>query len=410
VRRTTQLPSNRVGRRLYGLLLAALGLVGFWASPAQAGVEFVTRTADCTKVDRIGDGKDLFIMAGRNVRFRVFGNSVDLSNPTNGFRIATDSGAGDVRAKIVSQGTDCGGTGFALVDVDSPANLNANIQRSLFFKMPFGDESRLQMTIKAFPAINVVWRVQQDIGCIGGFTLLNQDHRMLIRLPPGHQQDETTCNNRTAFARVTPASLGEVGVFKKFNYSVTGLPGFATSEQAFPQEPNSSAEITFPIDVGRIRALNATSNRTLTISSVSNRTATLDLTVVPNLSNGFAQAAKCRNLQTGALVNVNDQVHCELRLAFPPPSDGQRVSFEVTDKDCVVGSGYAAATGKGSVNLTGTGNVFDVLLVTALGGASSLGTPCASLSGVQATVLFWIGEEDTSTPDTKAIFRIVRRP
>jgi hypothetical protein len=152
VRRTTQLPSNRVGRRLYGLLLAALGLVGFWASPAQAGVEFVTRTADCTKVDRIGDGKDLFIMAGRNVRFRVFGNSVDLSNPTNGFRIATDSGAGDVRAKIVSQGTDCGGTGFALVDVDSPANLNANIQRSLFFKMPFGDESRLQMTIKAFPA------------------------------------------------------------------------------------------------------------------------------------------------------------------------------------------------------------------------------------------------------------------
>jgi hypothetical protein len=29
---------------------------------------------------------------------------------------------------------------------------------------------------------------------------------------------------------------------------------------------------------------------------------------------------------------------------------------------------------------------------------------------VQATVLFWIGEEDTSIPDTKAIFRIVRRP
>ena len=62
-----------------------------------AGVEFVTPIGNCTnKVDTIGDGKDLFIAAGPNVQFEVFGNSVDLSNPTSGFRIATDSGAGNV--------------------------------------------------------------------------------------------------------------------------------------------------------------------------------------------------------------------------------------------------------------------------------------------------------------------------
>jgi hypothetical protein len=62
------------------LVLAALA-----APAAFAGVEFVAPVGNCTnKVDVIGDGKDLFLTAG-SVQFEVFGNSVDLSNPTSGF-------------------------------------------------------------------------------------------------------------------------------------------------------------------------------------------------------------------------------------------------------------------------------------------------------------------------------------
>ena len=79
----------------------ALALIALGVSAAQAGVEFVTSTTDCSnKVDLIGDGKDLFIIAGPNIQFEVFGNSVDLSNPSSGFRISstTDSGARIVSA------------------------------------------------------------------------------------------------------------------------------------------------------------------------------------------------------------------------------------------------------------------------------------------------------------------------
>ena len=131
------------------VLFFSLILTLLMVFPAEAGVEFVTPIWSCNHVDKIGDGKDLFIIAGRDVRFRVFGNSVDLSNPAlppnlnSGFRIS--STANGIRARIVSQGRDCGGTGFALVEVDSPEDLAANTQRSLFFKMPLGDESPLQI-------------------------------------------------------------------------------------------------------------------------------------------------------------------------------------------------------------------------------------------------------------------------
>jgi hypothetical protein len=413
---TPQSLSSRTAGRFYGWLqmaVAALALTALTVPPAQAGVEFVTRTGDCTKVDQIGDGKDLFIIAGPNVRFRVFGNSVDLSNPSSGFRIATDSGLGSVAARIVSQGRDCGGTGFALVEVDSPLDLTSNIQRSLFFKMPAGDESRLQMTIKAYPAINVTW-VFASVGCIvktGTFERLNQDHKIRITLPAGHRQDQTTCNERTLSARVDASDIGELDIpGPDFKYAVSGLPAFMTSNQATALGPTAPHGISFLIDVAGIRALTTTSNSTITVSSRNpNRTSTLNLEVVPNLSNGFTQAANCRNLQTGDTVNVNDPVQCELRLAFPPAA-GQLITFEVRDRLCVTAGApnvnYNPASGIGTTTLTGTGTIFQVAL-RALGGTQSNGTsPCASLTGVQHTVGFWIGLQDTPAPDTQDTFRI----
>ena len=381
-------------------------------APAQAGVEFVTPVGNCNHVDEIGDGKDLFIIAGQNVQFKVFGNSVDLSDPTSGFRMVPPSGTSNIRAGIVSQGTDCGGTGFALVEVDSPVNLAANARRTLFFKMPLGDESRLKMTIKSFPAINATWNTQHVVNCIvktGTLQTLNQERRLRIQLPPGHQQDQTNCNQRTLFARVNPSDIGELDIDKPFRYTLTGLPTFITSNQINPQGAADLQQINFPINVAGIRALNATSNSIITIRSLNpNRTRTLNLDVVPNLANGFTEAANCRNLQTGDTVNVDDLVDCELNLAAPPTA-GQLITFEVQDRLCVeAGSpdvSYASGSGIGTYIASGTGTIFQVPLRT-LSGATSVNTPCASETGVQHTVKFWIGERDTANPDAIDTFRI----
>jgi hypothetical protein len=135
----------------------------------------------------------------------------------------------------------------------------------------------------------------------------------------------------------------------------------------------------------------------------------LNLEVVPNLSNGFTQAANCRNLQTGDTVTANDLVQCELRLAAPPGS-GQLITFEAQDRLCVASGAtnvsYANASGIGTTTLTGSGTLFEVPL-RALGGSTSANTPCANLiSPVQHTLKFWIGARDTSTPDTQDTFRI----
>jgi hypothetical protein len=398
--------------RLKTVLLAGLLLATTWVHPTQAGVEFVTRTTDCTKVDVVGDGKDLFIMAGQNVRFRVFGNSVDLSDPNTGFRIRTDSGVGNVNARIISQGQDCGAVGFALVEIDSPSTITSLLQRSLHFKMPLGDWSRLQISIRRWPAINAVWSAAQNLNCIGGVQLLNQDKTLRITLPPGHLNDDTTCNNRTARARVVVGNIGEVDIFNSpFIYPVFNIPNFMTSNQV-PTNPNPAVgpTIEFPIDVAAIRHLETETTRTITVNSVPNRSSTLTLNVKPNTSNGFTQDPACRNVNTGELVNVNDQVHCEFRLAQAVPSGGQNISFEVVDKNCVTGAGstaYSQAIGKGSIMLNGSGsNVFDIPLLTARGGTSSQGTPCASQTGVQVTVRFWVGAQDTSIPDGQDTFRI----
>jgi hypothetical protein len=390
-------------------------------------VEFVTPVGNCTKVDKVGDGKDLFIMAGNNVQFRVFGNAVDWTNRQSGFRIATDSGAADVRARIVSQGQDCGGTGFSLVEVDSPRGLTSSVQRSLFFKMPLGDESRLQLKIKPFPSIDIKWISESGaLGCIvktGTFEKLNQDKTIRITLPPGHRQDQTTCNQRTLAARIAPADIGEVDIARNFTYAVSGLPPFMTSSQPLGATgPTAHAQINFAFDVAGIRAVTTPRNSVITIASPNeNRTTTLRFEVRPSpIANGFTQAANCRNLQTGGLVNVNDLVQCELRLAAPPPAAGQLITFEALDRLCVeagspspagtINLAYASASGIGTATLTGTGNIFELPL-RVRGGNSSAGTRCASDTGVQHTVKFWIGARDTEAGAdfTQGSFRI-RQP
>jgi hypothetical protein len=408
------------------ILSISLGLAALAAPAAQAGVEYVTRTTDCNNhVDEIGDGKDLFIVSGPNVQFEVWGNSVDLSNPTSGFRIATDSGVGNVTAKIVSQKSGaanlsrgCGNTGSAVVEVDSPINLTSNIQRSLFFKMPLGDESRLQMTIKALPTFTATWTtVQNSVSCIiksGSFEKQNQDSKIKIQLPPGSAQDLTTCNQNTLVAHIVPASISEIDINRSVTYTATGLPNFLSATSPSTATTSVPIDISFPINVSRIRSLTAASNSNIVIASSNPaRTVTLNLEVQPGIANGFTQPANCNNQLTGKVVNVNDLVQCELRLSLAP-GNGQLITFQVQDRLCMTpgapGVNYSSATGVGTTTLTGSGLIFQVPLRT-VGGTMSTGQPCASQTGVQQTIKFWVGQRDieSGADFTQDSIRIIRR-
>ena len=209
-----------------------------------------------------------------------------------------------------------------MVEIDSPVELSADIQRTLFFKMPAGDESPLQIRIRAYPAINTTWTaVQNSVSCIvktGTFERLDQDKKLRIQLPPGHQQDQTTCNSNQLSAQ-SASTIGELDIPGTFKHTATGLPSFLTFSQATARSPGVTAGLNFAINVAGIRALTTPSNSTITVrSNNTNKTSTLQLEVIPGIMNGFTQAANCRNLQTGDTVTVNDLIQCELRLSAPP--------------------------------------------------------------------------------------------
>ncbi len=163
--------------------------------------------------------------------------------------------------------------------------------------------------------------------------------------------------------------------------------------------------LQFSINVAQIRALTTTSNSTITVRSRNpRRINTLNLGVVPNFENGFTQDPICRNRQTGNIVNVNDPVDCELALS-DPPTTGQLITYEVEDRLCVSGNGYSSNSGIGTITFTGNGTAFNLPL-RALGGTRSDGNPCASETGVQHTVNFWVGQKSATAPDATANFRI----
>ena len=335
---------RRVCRSGPGLAALAMTLAAMPLKRADAGVEFVTKTTDCSiKVDLIGDGKDLFIIAGPNIQFEVWGNSVDLSNPTSGFRIAVDAGAGNVTARIVQQRSGaanlargCGNTGSAVVEVDSPADIGSTLQRSLFFKMPFGDESRLQISIKPFPTFSATW-VNPALSCIvktGTLQLLDQDTRIVLQLPPGHQQDQTTCNSNSLSARISPADMGELDIVgPNFRYTFGGLPAFMTGNQASTIPPNGFPGLLFTINVAGIRALATASISAITLTNPlnTNRSTTLRMEVRPNLGQGFATVASA-NPRT---LTAGDPVDFTLTLSAPAAAN-QIITWRMTTPTCFV--------------------------------------------------------------------------
>lgn len=134
---TVPAASRKAARAAAGCLLMAVAL----PQAGMAAVEYVTRAGECRSVDTVADGDDLTLQAGNNLRFEVWGDGIDV-NPA--VRVAFDSGNNNVpvTARIIR-------------------GYNGAEQRSLWFRMPLGDESRLQTRVVPFP-VRVITQVPRS--------------------------------------------------------------------------------------------------------------------------------------------------------------------------------------------------------------------------------------------------------
>jgi hypothetical protein len=324
---------------------AVLGLVLALPARAWAGVEYVTSTTNCT-VHIAGSGDALTVMAGQGMVFEVWGNSIDLTNPSTGFKFTGPTG---MAANIVTRhsgadnaGRGCGLVGSAVVQVSTPGTLTSNVAASVSFQMPLGDFSTLGMTIVAEPALSqATWTTSgalqpSTMPCIvktGSITTLNQDTKLVIQLPPGASQDQTTCTSNVINVQIRPASTQNVDVVQSFRYNVTGLPSFVTvaSQQPSSAGPFVVPVLTFAFNVAGIRALTTTTSSTITIANplASNRTTTLTLQVSPTPGQGFSQVVTALPTTTG----TGDPIDFTLHFSAPAKA-GDVITWRMTQAKC----------------------------------------------------------------------------
>lgn len=410
--------STRCYRRRPFVAAASGALTALVAgAPAYAAVEFVTPVGQCnTIVDRIGDGKDLSLQAGQNVRFEVWGSGIDVNAAVSGDDAAVNARIIRAHSGIANTGRCGRATGSVEVEVDSPANTTQTLQRTLRFRMPLGDTSPLQIRVVPFPApqwtFNANAVLQDPANCLTkGLTQIvadQQSTRITIDLPPGAAQDSSNCTLRL-FTHVRFPGMPDMDIRRDFNLTLTGLPNFLTlygpTPLALPSTWSSIGKsITLEANIAHLRAINSARNVTLSLATPNGRSDALTVRVnPPPVANAFAQAAICRNPSTGTTINAGDAFGCELRLAQTPPAGGQTITFEAIDRQCVAAGSpavtYSSATGIGTFNAPATGTIHQIPL-RSVNGSGSTGQPCASLSGVAHLLKFWIGPRDTeSGPD-----------
>ncbi len=323
----------------------SLALASLPMATAQAGIEFVTAAGSCSaKV--ITAGQTLTVLAGPNIQFEVWGNSVDLADPTTGFSF---TGPGGFSASVVSRHSGpenltrgCGNTGSAVVRVNSPITLGANANATISFKMPLGDLSTQQIALRAIPAISTTWTTNgvldpSQLPCIvktGSITPSNQDLKLTIQLPPGAGQDQTTCTSNVLNVKVRPASTVSVNFpfpVPGMKYTVSGLPAFLTENQAVAQPPTGTAALAFTFDVAKIRAVTTQSTSTITITDPNNpqRSNTLTLVVVPTPGQGFAAQASPNPSSTTA----GNPIDFTIKLSAPANAN-QVITWRMTTAAC----------------------------------------------------------------------------
>ena len=399
-----------------------------------AAVEFVTPVGVCEKVDTNSDGKDLSVQAGNDVRFEVWGDGIDV-NPA--VRITIDDSNNDqfVTARIIRAHNGAENLlrgckiakGSVEVEVDSPAEAGATRQRSMRFRMPLGDESRLQMRVVPFRT--PVWTFgearQTPANCltrnVGAIVRDLNNSRMTITLPPGANADTSNCDLRIE-TYVSPAELQPlIDIQRSFNFTVTSpahmrlVSGQNTAARALA----INHHMQFIGDVANIRGTRADRSNALTVATPNpNRSDTLTLVIkAPPTANAFTQDCVCRNAQTGDTINANDVFQCEVRLSQQPPASGQLISIEAQDRLCVASGApnvsYSSLSGLGSFTASNT-STFHQIALRAQGGNTSANppTPCASRTApVAHTLKFWVGPRGAETRPTFTQCQIrIRQP
>jgi hypothetical protein len=424
--------SSRLPRAAAALaaLSAALALL---PGTSLAAVEFVTGIGNCSKMDTQTDNERLSVLAGNGRRFEVWGDGIDV-NPS--VRVTVDGNPSDalVTARIIrahngaaNLGRGCRiAKGSVEVEVNSPEQAGATRERSLRFRMPLGDESRLAFKTVPFPTpswafVNVT---QTPVRCLTrdvGAVVQDLDNaRLTITLPPGAGSDTSNCTLRINTA-VRPEQATRIDVQGAFRYGLQ-FPAHLrldAGSSTSAERVDLVKQITFAGDVANIRGTRATRSSTLQVSVPNpNRSDTLTLVINPAATdNGFAQGCVCRNPTTGTTVNANDPFQCELRLSQAPAAGGQRISFEAQDRMCVAAGStavaYSSATGQGSYTAPATGTFHQIPLRAGSGNTSANPpTPCAGqLSPVGHTLKFWVGERGAESGPAYTQCQIsIRRP
>ena len=373
------------------------------AAPVQAGVEFVTEAGACSKVDTIGDGKDLRLPPGTNTRFEVWGSGIDM-NPS--VRVTTnDTNAGTVSARIISVrsgpqnavGPCKYATGSALVEVDSPITATTNLRRTLRFRMPLGDESPLATTVFSFRDINYTWDTLSAPFCLtkgmGTATLDLNNDRLTISLPPGAGSDTSNCTMDLGSTIATTSSQA-VDIRKTFSYSISGLPSWLTADSRSTNSVNLfGAGPRLNADVLSLRRITSVQTSTIAASAPNGKRDTVTLVVNPPPPNGFTQKVACG---IGGQTKVGEVFNCEARLAVTPPAAGQLITFQIPSAACFEPAAsnmtYSASTGVGTVTLPGTGTIHQIPL------RAKAGAGCSSTtSNVSHVLKFWIGPRADET-------------
>lgn len=332
-----------------GLLLATAML----PQTAMAGVEFVTTVGICNKVDTIGDGSDLSVQAGNNMRFEVWGFGVDLVST---IRVTVDDNNNDslVTARIIRRHNGAENllrscrraTGSVEVEVDSPAEAGKTRQRSLWF----GD-SRLQMRVVPFQT--PVWMfgdiLQNPNNCLYNtyaevVTDLNGS-----RLTINMRKDSANITSRCLleFTTYVKESIPETDIKGPFSYTVTVPSIISLKSGTNNVDPDNDAtwrttriaQIRFTGDVAAIRGTAPTRYYTLKVATPNpNNIDTLNIVINPPPPS-FTKACQCRNAVTGTTINVGDTFNCELSLSHQPKAVGELITFSVSNPGCAARGG-----------------------------------------------------------------------
>ncbi|HEX2591490.1 MAG TPA: hypothetical protein VHL34_08335 [Rhizomicrobium sp.] len=322
--------------------LKGLGLAGVLAgtvmavsSPAQAGYEFATPAGFCSnKIDRPGDGSDLRLPIGTvDVEFWGFGldtaSSVSVSNVdgtgTTAARIMSRHGGAENNSK------GCGAIGSIVIRLtNGPDTITSGYHKRL--NIGTASDSRVALSIRRIPKQDrLTWGSVERLSCLGTRTVQDNNHTMIIQLPPGHRDDHSNCSGTALILDHGSSEDFQVDVRAPFNLHFNGLPAGTSADAASLESaytPTGTVKIN--LNAATIRAITTPLIGTISVAGPNNLTSnTVRLEIRPQLGQGLsALTASPSSISVGDLVDIGAQI---ASVAGP---GGQPLDFTATTAAC----------------------------------------------------------------------------